>query len=182
MEKVKIMVSSTQDDLQAERDAAQEVIEKLGHKCLRSETHPCFGESPCNVCLEMAKTCHIYIGIFGKRYGFVPEGEEISITELEYRRAREHHPSKILVYIKEEEEYEDAQANFLEEVQNFKMGYFRRPKFKSAEELKPQIRADVRYWICMKIAESFDKDKKIQILTAENAYLNEALEVYKRTT
>ena len=37
--------------------------------------------------MALVDEAQIYLGIFARRYGYVPEGHEISITEMEYRRA-----------------------------------------------------------------------------------------------
>jgi hypothetical protein len=44
-------------------------------------------ERPLDKCLADVASCDIYIGIFAWRYGYVPPGQERSITELEYRQA-----------------------------------------------------------------------------------------------
>jgi len=58
--------------------------------------------SPVDECLAAVKTCSVYIGIFGMRYGTVPEGHSLSMTHLEYAEAQRCElPS--LVYILDEE-------------------------------------------------------------------------------
>src|SRR5262249_41373869 len=42
---------------------------------------------PVERCLEDVRSCDLYVGIFAWRYGYVPEGYDRSITELEYRAA-----------------------------------------------------------------------------------------------
>jgi hypothetical protein len=44
--------------------------------------------SPLEFCLEEARTCDLYIGVIGHLYGFIPDGEEKSITEQEYDAAQ----------------------------------------------------------------------------------------------
>jgi hypothetical protein len=39
-------------------------------------------------CREDVATCDFYVGILAQRYGWIPPGEERSITEIEYRQAR----------------------------------------------------------------------------------------------
>jgi hypothetical protein len=41
------------------------------------------------VSLELVDEADIYIGIFAHRYGYVPEGHDISVTEMEFNRALE---------------------------------------------------------------------------------------------
>ena len=35
----------------------------------------------------MVEQADVYVGIFANRYGYVPDGHKISITEMEYERA-----------------------------------------------------------------------------------------------
>jgi hypothetical protein len=46
--------------------------------------------------LNKVDQADIYIGVFGFRYGFVPKGSEISITEMEYNRATEKGIPKLI--------------------------------------------------------------------------------------
>ena len=39
-------------------------------------------------CLAEVAECDLYIGIVGRRYGFIPPGEAVSITQLDYEEAR----------------------------------------------------------------------------------------------
>jgi hypothetical protein len=71
MDRLKVFLSSTQRDLQAERASAEAVIDELGHDCLRAETFDSPGTSSEDACRHMARSCDVYIiGIFGPRYGF----------------------------------------------------------------------------------------------------------------
>ena len=44
--------------------------------------------TPKHFCIEEAQTCDLFIGLIGHLYGFVPEGDDTSITEQEYEAAR----------------------------------------------------------------------------------------------
>ena len=41
------------------------------------------------VSLRMVEQADVYLGVFAHRYGFVPPGSDISITEMEFNRAEE---------------------------------------------------------------------------------------------
>jgi HEAT repeat protein len=43
---------------------------------------------PLDRCVRDAGSCDLYVGLFARRYGFCPPGEQRSITELEFRAAR----------------------------------------------------------------------------------------------
>jgi hypothetical protein len=85
-----VMVSSTARDLPEHR-------EKVMHACLRQGMfHPEMMEhlsaadaNAVEVSPGMVERADIYLGVFGFRYGYVPPGADISITEMEYDRAVE---------------------------------------------------------------------------------------------
>ena len=47
-------------------------------------------EEPLKACLSEIQACDIFIGIYAHRYGYVPSGSHVSITEAEYNHAAEH--------------------------------------------------------------------------------------------
>jgi hypothetical protein len=169
MEQLEVFISSTQKDLQAERDRAEDVIADLGHDCLRAETFSAPGVSPEEACREMASRCDIYIGIFGSRYGDKMPGPGCSATEMEYLEARARNPGKVLVYLKNTSSVDDEQQRFLSEVQNFSRGYFRHKRFENTEELAEQIRRDVPNWITQRVREALAKEVDIRALRAKVA-------------
>ena len=64
--------------------------------CLQAEVLPKMMENlpatdsdAIDTSLEMVDRADIYIGIFAHRYGYIPEGNEHSITRMEYERAVE---------------------------------------------------------------------------------------------
>ncbi len=66
------------------------------HACLREDIFPKAMEhlpardaDAVRVSLEMVDQADIYIGIYAWRYGHIPEGQDISITEMEFNRAVE---------------------------------------------------------------------------------------------
>src|SRR5215213_10670731 len=87
-EQSKVMISSTARDLPEHR-------EKVMHACLRlgmfypdmMEHLTATDANALEVSLSMVDKAEIYVGIFAFRYGYVPEGETISVTEAEYNRA-----------------------------------------------------------------------------------------------
>ena len=48
---------------------------------------------------KMVDDADVYIGIFGHRYGHVPKGYDISITEMEYNRAVQQNKSRLIFFI-----------------------------------------------------------------------------------
>ncbi|MDW3192903.1 MAG: DUF4062 domain-containing protein [Cytophagales bacterium] len=82
-----VMISSTARDLTEYRSMVMDA-------CLRVDTTPKMMEhlppsdaDAIEASLEMVDESDIYIGIFAHRYGYIPKGHDISITEMEYNQA-----------------------------------------------------------------------------------------------
>lgn len=84
----KVFISSTSIDLQEYREAVDRTLRQLGFATIKMEDFSAMGSGAVEACLAKVDEADIYIGIFAYRYGFIPEGTNISITEIEYNRAR----------------------------------------------------------------------------------------------
>jgi len=178
MERIRVLLSSTQLDLQPERDSAEAVIARLGHECLRAETHVAPGMSPEDVCRRLARECDIYVGIFGGRYGYVPPKLACSATEMEYREARTCNPRKIFVYLKATDDIEVGQSRFLTEVQDFSDGYFRHERFHNSVQLAAQLEKDLITWTSQRIREALAKEIEVRALRDKVAHLSRVMGFY----
>ena len=85
----KVFISSTAIDLPEYRKAAIHACQRLGFVPLCMEEFPPDPRDAVSVCLEHVGEANAYLGIYAYRYGFVPDGSEISLTEMEYQRALE---------------------------------------------------------------------------------------------
>jgi len=142
---LKVMISSTVEDLGPEREAADRAISGLHLTRFRAETFGSFPYPPKVICTLMAEQCQIFVLIIGERYGYItPDG--ISVVEFEFRVARRQNPRKILVYVKEGVDRELLLKQFLRRVENFDDGYFR-SLFKSADDLGPKVQGDIARWL-----------------------------------
>ena len=83
-----IYVSSTFVDLREHRSALSKAIRRLGHVDIAMEYYVAEDTRPVDRCVRDSASCDLYVGVFARRYGFCPPGEERSITELEFRAAR----------------------------------------------------------------------------------------------
>jgi len=85
----RVFVSSTFEDLQAYRKAVVHAIRHHPRAIDISMEH--FGacdERPKQECLRLVREeSDIFVAIYAHRYGFIPEGDEVSITEAEYDEA-----------------------------------------------------------------------------------------------
>lgn len=84
----RVFVSSTFTDLESHRAAVREGIRQLGLIDVAMENLGARDERPKDECLRLVqKESDLFVGIYAHRYGFVPEGDGISITESEYEAA-----------------------------------------------------------------------------------------------
>ncbi|HWT02623.1 MAG TPA: DUF4062 domain-containing protein [Pyrinomonadaceae bacterium] len=84
----RVFVSSTFEDLKEFREAVQKYIRRLGAVDISMENFGARDERPKEECLRLInEESDFFVGIYAHRYGYVPEGEGVSITEAEYHAA-----------------------------------------------------------------------------------------------
>src|ERR1043165_5722535 len=93
------MISSTAQDLWIHRKAVMDACLSLDVFPSMMEHMPATDADAIGASLKMVDGADIYIGIFANRYGYVPEDENISITEMEYQRAIERHIPTLIFLI-----------------------------------------------------------------------------------
>jgi hypothetical protein len=99
---VPIFVGSTFSDMQLYRRAVRDALTQLETIVRGMEQFGSKPGSPVEECLRIVRSCQVYVGLFGMRYGSVPDGRDKSMTHLEYDEAQESRlPS--LIYIIDEE-------------------------------------------------------------------------------
>jgi HAD superfamily phosphoserine phosphatase-like hydrolase len=94
----RVFVSSTVQDLARYRKAVSDSILQLGATVVAKEWFGARDERPKEECLRVIREeCDVFVGFYAHRYGFIPDGDDLSITEQEYIQAvRARRPS--LVY------------------------------------------------------------------------------------
>jgi len=85
----RIFVSSTFKDLVECREKVRIVLRRMGHEDVAMEYFVAEDKRPLDKCLNAVVSSDLYIGIFAWRYGYIPDGYEKSMTELEYQKAVE---------------------------------------------------------------------------------------------
>jgi GTPase SAR1 family protein len=102
---MRIYVSSTSLDLAEYRRAVIRALQRSGHTPVCMEHHAPGDVVPKDESLREVATCDVYIGIFAWRYGFIPQGCEFSITEMEYREAQRLKTTKLIFLLRENVEW-----------------------------------------------------------------------------
>jgi hypothetical protein len=85
---MRVFLSSTYEDLVEYRSKAANAIERLGQQGVRMEVFGARPESAAAACFDEINSSDVIIGIYAHRYGFIPPGSDVSITEQEFDFAR----------------------------------------------------------------------------------------------
>ena len=83
------MISSTARDLPEHRKEVMDACLRQGMFPIMMEHLPANDDEAISASLKMVDEADIYVGIFAHRYGYIPKGHKISVTEMEYNRAVE---------------------------------------------------------------------------------------------
>ena len=97
-----VMISSTVKDLPDYRSMVMDACHRADTTPNMMEHLPAVDADAIKVSLAMVDKSDIYIGIFAHKYGYVPDGHDISITEMEYERAVERGIPKLIFIIDED--------------------------------------------------------------------------------
>jgi len=87
--RIRVFVSSTYLDNKLRRQHVEQVIRSAGMEPVGMERFEASTHTPVEVCLEKLAGCDLLVGILAWRYGWIPDGSDKSITEMEYDAARE---------------------------------------------------------------------------------------------
>ncbi len=97
----KVMISSTALDLPDHRNQVRDACLRQSMFPLMMEYLPASDAEAIVESLRMVNEADIYLGVFAYRYGYVPKGLDISITEMEYNRAVERGIPRLLFLMHE---------------------------------------------------------------------------------
>ena len=98
----KVMISSTARDLPEHRQQVIEACLRMDCTPLPMETLTAADATAVEESLRLVDEADLYVGIFAHRYGFVPPGYDVSITELEYNRACERQIPRLVFVMHDE--------------------------------------------------------------------------------
>ncbi|HKQ54163.1 MAG TPA: DUF4062 domain-containing protein, partial [Pyrinomonadaceae bacterium] len=159
----RVFVSSTFADLKDFRLAVQKSIRRLEATDISMENFGARDERPKDECLRLiAEESDFFVGIYAHRYGYVPAGEEISITEAEYHAAVAAEVPTLVYLVNEATpwvpEYID-EGEAKERLRQFKKrlnAEHIRATFTTAEDLAAQVAADLGRELAKKGVEATD--------------------------
>lgn len=85
---MKAYISSTYSELREYRKSAFDSMMRMGVQVVAMEHFAASVTPPVEQCIQAIRACDLCVLILGHRYGFVPEGYNKSMTQLEYEEAR----------------------------------------------------------------------------------------------
>ena len=85
---MKVFISSTYKDLIDYRAAAIKAVEGTSYQAVKMEVFGARPNEPLEACLQEIEQSDLFVGIYAHRYGYVPDGSDISITQMEYLHAK----------------------------------------------------------------------------------------------
>jgi hypothetical protein len=148
-EKLTIFISGTMRDPPTERKRVAAAIREMGHEPVWAEGRGATNRPSRDECEHMARTCDIYLGLYGLRYGWkFPPEEAISATEFEWQTARQ--AGKPMLIYRQKGQPDPEQAAFLKKVGDWQQGRFWY-EFENLDDLLPRLKDD----LARLIAESF---------------------------
>jgi hypothetical protein len=174
---MKVFISSTFKDLIEYRKAAIEVVLRLNCKSTAMEVFGARPDDAKSVCDKEINECDIFIGIYAHRYGYVPDGQEKSITQQEYELAKELGKDCLCFIVKKEfpwnpdfiemDKYQDLNA-FLETVKTDNVVEF----FKSPDDFSKKLSTSLGNLITKRKGKTVkEEDKSTRIPLAPTPYI-----------
>ena len=139
---MKVFISSVISGYEAERAAAAKAIRVLGHEAVMAENFQASPLSPQAACLGALRTADLVVLLVGSRYGY-PQASGLSATHEEYREAQGRKDT--IVVIEQGVDREEAQVDFLVEVQKWEAGHMTKT-FSSPEELHDVLIGALHQW------------------------------------
>lgn len=116
----KVYISSTYEDLKDERKEVAQAIRVIEHHAFGMEDYLASDQRPLDKCIEDVKSCDAYVGIIARRYGYVLESHEKSITHLEYQAATEANIPRFIFMLSEEASWPDKKKSSGEKLAKLK--------------------------------------------------------------
>jgi hypothetical protein len=133
--------------MQEERSLIKQLFNNyLSYEVIVSEDEGSKPRSSFTQCKKWSKECDVFIAIIGNNYGFTINKLGISVSEMEFNEAYKDNPEKILIYISAGNK-DLQQTKFVERVEDFNEGYFRRKPFDNETELINGIKEDLAAFI-----------------------------------
>lgn len=163
MLKLRITISSTEDDLANERKVVNETLNGSLFEKFGAITFESLPRSSRWTRTLFAEQCDIFILIIGEQYLPLIEPEGVSVVEIEYKVAYAQNPEKILMYVKDGVDREPRLEEFIQRVMHSDCGHaiF---SFTTPADLNGRIQNDLSRWLTFEVKpRNNSKEKLIRV-------------------
>jgi tetratricopeptide (TPR) repeat protein len=144
-----VMISSTIIDLEEHRKQALDAVLRVGMHPLMMEHQPSSGNEAITFSLALVDKAEVYLGIYAFRYGYVPDGHDISLTEMEYNYAKERGIPRVIMIMDDDHPIKRSEMDTGEKAEKLE-AFKARVRlenfvhtFKSPAELRSEIISDL---------------------------------------
>lgn len=155
----RVFLSSTFTDLADYRKTVQGAIRQLGAVDVSMEHFGARDERPADECVCLVRDeSDLFVGIYAHRYGHVPDGADVSISEMEYKAASEASLPRFIYLVDENQPWLPAHIDSgpsRERLLAFKGALMKRhicQAFGTQDQLAMKVVADVGRHISMQSA------------------------------
>lgn len=150
--RIRVFISSTVEDLENERHQVINRVRQLNFEPVNMEGWAASAAPPWERIVKELESCHLFVLILGRRYGYVPESgtgaaDGLSVTHMETRKAREL-KLPVLPFVKS-------------------LRYKAGPKTEE-EERRDRFRAEVSDWAAGGVVKEFDLASDLADKVAES--------------
>jgi formylglycine-generating enzyme required for sulfatase activity len=95
----RIFISSTYLDNAERRKVVEDAVLRADMQPVGMERFTASARPTVEECERLARECDVYVGIIAHRYGWIPDGHDRSITELEYDAAKKAERTRFMFQI-----------------------------------------------------------------------------------
>ena len=152
----RVFLSSTFTDLADYRAAVQWGLRQLGAVDVSMENFGARNEQPVDECVRIVRQdSDLFVGVYAHKYGYVPDGTDVSISELEYKAASEASLPRFIYLVNEQQPWPPLQIDSgakAKRLKSFKDTLKKRhicQLFSEKNELAAKVIADIGRHIAM---------------------------------
>jgi hypothetical protein len=171
----RVFLSSTFSDLASHRAAVQSAVRRLGAVDVSMEHFGARDQWPVEECIRLVRhESDVFVGIYAHRYGYVPDGSSMSISESEYRAASEASLPRFIYLIDERHAWPVTEVDVdlaRERLVAFKASLLKRhmcQPFGSQDQLAAQVAADVGRHMAMTASPKVSRNIPIEPIGLES--------------
>jgi hypothetical protein len=171
----RVFLSSTFTDLAEYRKTVQGAIRQLGAVDVSMEHFGARDERPVDECIRLVRQeSDLFVGIYAHKYGYVPDGADVSISEMEYKAASEASLPRFIYIVADSQPWLPAHIDggtSRERLQLFKAALLKRhicQTFGGHDQLATKVVADVGRHIAMQSAAKVGPGISVQNIGIES--------------